>query len=175
MAAAIDVGLFVLTLCSRDAACAPGDGGGAFVELDVAPELDALLAPGSPLLAAAADACLAWLFPPGAPRRVPLIATTGTNGKTTTSRMVAAVLRAAGFTTGLACTDGVYLDDEPLELRTTRQSEARTKLSQRQHQGLLNHVSTILLQHLESAPFVFDGLTPGKTICNVPSSIHHVG
>ncbi len=114
VAAAIDVGLFVLTLRSRDVACAPGDGGAAFVELDVAPELDGLLPPGSLLLAAAADAFLAWLFPPGTPARVPLVATTGTNGKTTTSRMVAAVLRAAGFTTGLACTDGVYLDDEPL-------------------------------------------------------------
>jgi len=111
VATAVDAGLFVLTLHSPDVAQAPEDCGGAFVDLEVAPALDRLLAHHPGLLSAAADAFVAWLFPPGAPARVPLIAVTGTNGKTTASRMAAAVLRQAGFATGLACTDGVYVND----------------------------------------------------------------
>jgi cyanophycin synthetase len=50
------------------------------------------------------------LFPPGTPSRVPIAAITGTNGKTTTSRMLAHVMKMAGHTVGLASSDGVYID-----------------------------------------------------------------
>ena len=50
------------------------------------------------------------LFPPGAPTRVPIAAVTGTNGKTTTSRMLAHILKLSGRTVGLTSTDGVYID-----------------------------------------------------------------
>ena len=109
VAAAVDAGLLALTLVSRDIGMPLPESDAAFLDLELAPELDALLPDASPLLAAAADAFLAWLFPPGSRSRVPLIAVTGTNGKTTTSRMVAAVLMQAGHATGLACTDGVYV------------------------------------------------------------------
>ena len=110
VAAGVDAGLLVLTVVSRDIGVALQESGAAFIDLELAPELDAMLPDDSPLLAAAADAFIAWLFPPGARARVPLIAVTGTNGKTTTSRMVAAVLMQAGYATGLACTDGVYVN-----------------------------------------------------------------
>ena len=42
--------------------------------------------------------------------RVPVVAVTGTNGKTTTSRMVAHIARTAGLTAGWSSTDGIYLD-----------------------------------------------------------------
>jgi cyanophycin synthetase len=50
------------------------------------------------------------LFPPDAPTRVPIAAITGTNGKTTTSRMLAHILKMTGFTVGMTSTDGVYID-----------------------------------------------------------------
>jgi cyanophycin synthetase len=50
------------------------------------------------------------LFPSGAPSRVPIAAITGTNGKTTTARMLAHVTKMAGYTPGLTTTDGVYID-----------------------------------------------------------------
>jgi cyanophycin synthetase len=50
------------------------------------------------------------LFPPESPKRVPIAAITGTNGKTTTSRMLAHVLKMTGFTVGMTSTDGVYID-----------------------------------------------------------------
>jgi cyanophycin synthetase len=53
---------------------------------------------------------MAGLFPPGSDGRIPTAMVTGTNGKTTTCRMVAAILRAAGRRTGLATTDGVEID-----------------------------------------------------------------
>ena len=50
------------------------------------------------------------LFPKGEPSRIPIAAITGTNGKTTTSRMLAHVCKMAGHTVGLATTDGIYVD-----------------------------------------------------------------
>jgi cyanophycin synthetase len=50
------------------------------------------------------------LFPRGAPSRIPLTAVTGTNGKTTTCRMIAHILKMAGRRVGLTTTDGIYID-----------------------------------------------------------------
>ncbi|HEX6314376.1 MAG TPA: Mur ligase family protein, partial [Gemmatimonadaceae bacterium] len=49
-------------------------------------------------------------FPPDAPATIPIAAITGTNGKTTTARMVAHIMRTGGRHTGLATTTGVYVD-----------------------------------------------------------------
>jgi len=50
------------------------------------------------------------LFPRGRPSRVPIVAVTGTNGKTTTSRMIAHIMKTAGYRAGLTTTDGIYID-----------------------------------------------------------------
>jgi cyanophycin synthetase len=52
------------------------------------------------------------LFPAGSSSRVPIAAITGTNGKTTTSRMLAHITKMAGYTPGLTTTDGVYIDGQ---------------------------------------------------------------
>jgi len=56
------------------------------------------------------DTYMAALFPEGTSSRIPTVSVTGTNGKTTTCRMVTQILRAAGLKTGLACTEGLYMD-----------------------------------------------------------------
>jgi len=60
------------------------------------------------------DSYLSLLFPAGRPSRIPTVAVTGTNGKTTTCRMVARILKVAGLKVGLSCSDGVYLGEELL-------------------------------------------------------------
>ena len=52
------------------------------------------------------------LFPPGTPSRIPIAAITGTNGKTTTARMLAHIHKLAGRHVGLTTTDGVYIDGQ---------------------------------------------------------------
>ena len=60
----------------------------------------------------AAGPVIDMLFPPGTPARVPIAAITGTNGKTTTARMLAHIAKMAGYTSGLTTTDGVYIDGQ---------------------------------------------------------------
>jgi len=106
----LGTGVLVLRAAAPDVSRPLEVNGGVIFDVDVAPRLDAFLAPDSPLLAAAARALVAWLYPPGAPSRIPLVAVTGTNGKSTTCRMIARIAAAAGFRTGLACNEGVYVN-----------------------------------------------------------------
>ncbi|MDB4909050.1 MAG: cphA [Gemmatimonadetes bacterium] len=55
------------------------------------------------------------LFPPGAPVTIPVIAITGTNGKTTTTRLIAHLFRSSGKRTGFTTTDGVYFQEQLLK------------------------------------------------------------
>jgi cyanophycin synthetase len=55
-------------------------------------------------------AVIDMLFPPSSPSRIPIIAVTGTNGKTTTTRMIAHILKQTGKVVGMTTTDGIYVD-----------------------------------------------------------------
>ncbi|MFO0590657.1 MAG: cyanophycin synthetase [Polyangiaceae bacterium] len=86
--------------------------GGAIVEVNAAPGFRMHLAPTEGTSRNVAGPVIDMLFPQGTPARIPTAAITGTNGKTTTSRMVAHILKMAGKRVGLTTTDGIYIDGE---------------------------------------------------------------
>ncbi len=86
--------------------------GGGICEVNAAPGFRMHVAPSEGTARDVAGPVIDMLFPPGAPSRVPIAAITGTNGKTTTARMLAHVTKMAGYTPGLTTTDGVYIDGQ---------------------------------------------------------------
>ena len=84
--------------------------GGAIVEINAAPGFRMHLAPTEGRPRDVAGPVIDMLFPRGIRFRIPLAAITGTNGKTTTTRMVGHILKLSGYTVGMATTDGVYID-----------------------------------------------------------------
>ena len=84
--------------------------GGSIVEINAAPGFRMHLAPTEGRPRDVAGPVIDMLFPRGSRFRIPLAAVTGTNGKTTTTRMVGHILKLAGYTVGMATTDGVYVD-----------------------------------------------------------------
>ena len=84
--------------------------GGLILDFDLAPDLDMLLGKTKDLLVSAATDLVDWLIPDSASATMPIIAITGTNGKTTSSRMVSHILHESGRKPGLVCTDGIFLD-----------------------------------------------------------------
>ena len=85
-----------------------GSAGAAVIELNACPGLRMHLAPTEGTPRDVAAMLVDRLYPAGAPARIPVIAVTGTNGKTTTVRMIGHVLSQAGLGVGLATTDGVF-------------------------------------------------------------------
>ena len=86
--------------------------GGGICEVNAAPGFRMHVAPSEGTPRDVAAPVIDMLFPPGAPARVPIAAVTGTNGKTTTARMLAHITKMAGYTPGLTTTDGVYIDGQ---------------------------------------------------------------
>jgi cyanophycin synthetase len=82
---------------------------GGVLELNACPGLRMHLAPTEGRPRDVAGAVVDSLFPAGAQGRIPLVSVTGTNGKTTTVRMVGHVLRQSGLEVGMSCTDGVHI------------------------------------------------------------------
>ncbi|MGB7904970.1 MAG: cyanophycin synthetase [Steroidobacteraceae bacterium] len=86
--------------------------GGGICEVNAAPGFRMHVAPSEGTARDAAGPVIDMLFPTGSPTRVPIAALTGTNGKTTTARMLSHIAKMAGYTPGLTTTDGVYIDGQ---------------------------------------------------------------
>ncbi|HEU4725291.1 MAG TPA: cyanophycin synthetase [Candidatus Eisenbacteria bacterium] len=97
---------------SPDIARSYKDSGGAICECNAAPGFRMHVAPSEGTPRDVAGPVMEMLFPPGTPYRIPIATITGTNGKTTTARMVAHILKLCGRHVGLTTTDGVYIDGQ---------------------------------------------------------------
>ncbi len=86
--------------------------GGGICEVNAAPGFRMHVAPSEGTPRDVAAPVIDMLFPSGVLARVPIAAVTGTNGKTTTARMLAHVTKMGGHTPGLTTTDGVYIDGQ---------------------------------------------------------------
>jgi len=87
--------------------------GGMAVNFELGPDLYKLFnacQAGADLLALAAGDLIDWLFPDPKSARIPVVAVTGTNGKTTTSRMIRHIFQHAAYRPGLVCTDGIFIN-----------------------------------------------------------------
>jgi len=88
------------------------EAGGIICEVNAAPGFRMHTNPSEGIPRDVAGPVLDMLFPPGNPSRIPILAVTGTNGKTTTARMLAHIYKLSGRKVGLATTEGVYIDGQ---------------------------------------------------------------
>lgn len=89
--------------------------GGAIIEVNAAPGLRMHLQPSYGKPRAVGEAVIDYLFTQNEEARIPVIAVTGTNGKTTTVRLIANMLEHNQMRVGIACTDGVFVNGQCID------------------------------------------------------------
>ncbi len=108
MAVGLDIG--GVDFLTDDISQSYKDIGGGIVEVNAAPGFRMHVAPSEGEPRDVSGRVMEMLFPPSTPTKIPIAAITGTNGKTTTSRMLAHIIKTCGHTVGLTTTDGIYVD-----------------------------------------------------------------
>lgn len=88
------------------------ENGGAILEVNAAPGFRMHIDPSEGLPRNVAEPVVDMLFPKGSAGNIPIIAITGTNGKTTTTRLTAHIAKTAGYKVGYTTSDGVYIQNQ---------------------------------------------------------------
>jgi cyanophycin synthetase len=91
------------------------ENGGAVLEVNAAPGFRMHIAPAEGLPRNVAEPVVDMLYPPGTNSKIPIIAVTGTNGKTTTTRLIAHMVKNMGYQVGYTTTDGIYVQNHMLQ------------------------------------------------------------
>ncbi len=90
------------------------ENGGAVLEVNAAPGFRMHVAPSEGIARNVAEPVIDMLFPKGTTGKIPIIAITGTNGKTTVSRLIAHICKNANYKVGFTTSDGVYIQNQLL-------------------------------------------------------------
>jgi len=109
-----------LHICGVDVVCESvlkplEEQSGGIVEVNAAPGLRMHLSPSYGKGRNVGEAMVANLFGPGDDGRIPVVAVTGTNGKTTTARLIAHIIAGSGMRIGMTNTDGVYVNGRQID------------------------------------------------------------
>lgn len=110
----IDLDICGIDIMSTDISKPLSDTGGAVLEVNAGPGFRMHLAPTEGLPRNVAAPVIDKLFPPGATSRIPIVAISGTNGKTTTTRLIAHMAKMKGYKVGYTTSDGVYIQNRLL-------------------------------------------------------------
>lgn len=110
----IDLDICGIDVMTTDISKPLEDTGGAVLEVNAGPGFRMHLAPTSGLPRNVAAPVIDKLFPHGASSRIPIVAVTGTNGKTTTTRLISHMAKMKGFKVGYTTSDGVYIQNRML-------------------------------------------------------------
>ena len=108
-----------LDICGVDVVCEsiskPLEGQGAIIEINAAPGLRMHLQPSFGKGRNVGEAIIDSMFSDGDDARIPVVAVSGTNGKTTTVRLIANILNSRGYRVGMTSTDGVYVQGQRVD------------------------------------------------------------
>lgn len=117
VSAAKSVGLDIagVDIIAEDISIPLDEQGGKVIEVNASPGLRMHVAPSEGLGRPVGEAIIDMLFPEGSSGRIPIVSVTGVNGKTTTTRLIAHILKSTGFNTGMVCSDGIYVDGRRIE------------------------------------------------------------
>ena len=110
----IDLDICGIDVMTTDISKPLEETGGAVLEVNAGPGFRMHLAPTSGLPRNVAAHVIDKLFPHGSTSRIPIVATTGTNGKTTTTRLIAHLAKMKGYKVGYTTSDGVYIQNRLL-------------------------------------------------------------
>jgi cyanophycin synthetase len=89
--------------------------GGVIVEVNAAPGLRMHLEPSAGVSRPVGEAIVNMLFPSETNGRIPIAAVTGVNGKTTTTRFIAHILKGVHQVVGMTCTDGIWINERRID------------------------------------------------------------
>ncbi len=101
-------------LIAKDISKPLAGGNGAFIEVNAAPGIRMHHYPSAGQARDVGSAIVEYLYPYGQTGQIPLVAITGTNGKTTVTRMLSVIYQQAGFCVGMSNTEGIFLNNECL-------------------------------------------------------------
>ena len=101
-----------IDIMAKDLRTPVSENGGAILEVNAAPGFRMHVEPSIGLPRNAAEPVVDMLFPKGSNGRIPIIAITGTNGKTTTTRLTAHIAKTANKKVGYTTSDGVYIQNQ---------------------------------------------------------------